>query len=79
MSCLVYAGATADLLSDPTIGRAVDPIQVEQLATALAGYATARPARIPDAVAQRSIDYYSPDRQAARALTSIEKALGRVR
>ncbi len=72
----VYSGCTSDLLRDERMGRAVDPLRVEKLASALRDCIRYPPPRLPDELVRRFVAYYSPGQTAARAWESLEKVLG---
>jgi glycosyltransferase involved in cell wall biosynthesis len=72
-----YNGATAELTVQGIHGVTVDPLVAEEFAEAIAGFAARSPARLSDGVVDAVVTYYSPERFAERAATSIFKALKR--
>ena len=72
-----YNGATAELTAQGIAGVVIDPLQPQQFADAISGFVAIRPARLPDAVVDAAVAFYSPDTFAGRAAASIRKALRR--
>jgi glycosyltransferase involved in cell wall biosynthesis len=70
-----YAGNTTDLLHDERLGRIVDPLKVQEFATALSDCVQNPPPRLTDELVQPFVDYYSPEQTAIRAWESISKLL----
>jgi len=70
-----YNGCSADLCAYGSAGLVVDPLRVQAFADTLRAYVETPPPRLPDALCERFLDYYGPDRVAERAHASVLAAL----
>ncbi len=71
----VFNGGAPDMNEDAGIGAAFDPRDVELFAQRLLGCVDAPPPRVADSVRRRVLDYYSPESQAERAITTVRRVL----
>lgn len=70
-----YNGCSSDLSAYGAAGLVVDPLRVSSFGATLRAFVEAPPSRLSDALSERFLDYYGPERVAERALASVEAAM----
>ncbi|MNR81950.1 Alpha-D-kanosaminyltransferase [compost metagenome] len=70
-----YNGCASDLCASGEAGLVVDPLRTSSFGATLRAFVENPPSRLSEALCERFLDYYGPERVAERALASVQAAL----